>query len=116
MLIALIGIIIGVFVGLNLPFNFSSAVSLYLSVGILAAMDSIVGALKGSMENRFDTLIFISGFVVNALMAFFLSYIGDMLGVPLYYAAIFVFGTRLFQNIGIIRRMFIDQMRGHSEE
>lgn len=112
MLIALLGILLGVLVGLYIPFEFSTISSLYVSVGLLAAIDSIIGALRASIENKFDGLIFISGFFVNAILAIALSYLGDKLGVPIYYAAIFVFGTRLFNNIGVIRRYTIDRYRG----
>lgn len=112
MLIALIGILIGILMGLYIPFEFSTISSLYVSVGILAAIDSIIGALRASIENKFDGIIFISGFFVNAILAIALSYMGDKLGVPIYYSAIFVFGTRLFNNIGVIRRYTIDRYRG----
>lgn len=117
MIVALICIIIGIALGLYLPFEFSTISSLYISVGILAAIDSILGALKATFQNRFDPIIFISGFFVNAMMAIGLSYLGDKLGVPIYYAAIFVFGTRLFNNIGSIRHYSIDRYRHkHLEE
>lgn len=112
MIIAIIGIIAGILIGLYLPFEFTTISSLYISVGILAAIDSILGGLRASIEGKFDAIIFISGFIVNALLAISLSYIGDKLGVPIYYAAIFVFGTRLFNNIGSIRRYTIDRYRG----
>ncbi len=112
MFIAILGILIGVLVGLYIPFEFSTISSLYISVGILAAIDSIIGAIRASIEGKFDGLIFISGFFVNAILAITLSFLGDQLGVPIYYAAIFVFGTRLFNNIGIIRRHTIDRYRG----
>ena len=112
MLIAILGILIGILVGLYIPFEFSTISSLYVSVGILAAIDSIIGALRASIEGKFDGLIFITGFFVNAILAIALSYMGDKLGVPIYYAAIFVFGTRLFNNIGVIRRHTIDRYRG----
>jgi len=111
MFIAILGILIGVLLGLYIPFEFSTISSLYISVGILAAIDSIIGAIRASIENKFDGLIFISGFFVNAILAITLSFLGDQLGVPIYYAAIFVFGTRLFNNIGIIRRYAIDRFR-----
>jgi small basic protein len=111
MIIAILGIVAGILIGLYLPFEFTTISSLYISVGILAAVDSILGALRSSLENKFDGVIFLSGFIVNALLAISLSYIGDKLGVPIYYAAIFVFGTRLFNNIGSIRRLTIDRMR-----
>lgn len=112
MFIAILGILIGVLVGLYIPFEFTTISSLYISVGILAAIDSIIGAIRASLENKFDALIFISGFFVNAILAITLSFLGDQLGVPIYYAAIFAFGTRLFNNIGIIRRYTIDHYRG----
>ena len=112
MIIALLGILIGILVGLYIPFEFSTISSLYVSVGILAAIDSIIGAMRASLENKFEVMIFISGFFVNAILAITLSFLGDKLGVPIYYAAIFVFGTRLFNNIGIIRRYTIDRYRG----
>ncbi|HQE67430.1 MAG TPA: small basic family protein, partial [Bacillota bacterium] len=42
-----------------------------------------------------------------------LTYIGDQLGVPIYYAAIFAFGVRLFQNFAIIRRYVL---MGHKKK
>lgn len=111
MIIAILGIVIGIIIGFYVPFELSTISSLYISVGLLAAIDSIVGALKATFQNKFDPVIFISGFIVNALLAIGLSYLGDKLGVPIYYAAIFVFGTRLFNNIGSIRHYSIDRYR-----
>ncbi len=116
MIIAIIGIILGIFIGLYIPLEFTTISSLYISVGILAAIDSILGALRSSFEDKFDSVIFITGFIVNALLAISLSYLGDKLGVPIYYAAIFVFGTRLFNNIGSIRHYSIDRFRAKSRE
>ncbi len=72
-------------------------------------MDSIVGATRSMMEGRYNNIIFISGFITNALLAIVLTYVGDKLGVPLYFAAIFVFGGRLFNNLAVIRRLAIDK-------
>ncbi len=107
MLLALIGILIGVGVGLYLPITYSPDYSLYISVAILACMDSVFGGIRANMEEVFDARIFISGFFGNAILAAFLAYIGDRLAVPLYYAAVFAFGVRLFQNFAIIRRHII---------
>ncbi len=104
MIIVLIGIAIGIFVGLLLPFGIPAGFSIYISVSILAAMDSIFGAIRSSFDRKFNSLIFITGFFSNAILAGILAYIGDKLGIPLYYAAIFVFGIRLFDNLAIIRR------------
>lgn len=104
MVIAVIGLIAGVLLGLYLPITYPAAYSLYISVAILACLDSVFGALRANLEDKFDSEIFISGFFGNAFLAGFLAFVGDKLGVPLYYAAIFAFGGRLFQNFAIIRR------------
>lgn len=110
LIIAIIGLIIGVILGLYLPITYPTSYSLYMSVAILAALDSVFGAIRSHMENKFNSTIFVTGFFGNAILAGILAYIGDRLGVPLYYAAIFAFGGRLFQNFAIIRRYSIERI------
>ena len=107
MVFALIGVLIGATVGFLLPYTYNTAYSLYISVAILACLDSVFGGVRANLENTFSIRIFVSGFFGNAILAAFLAYIGDRLGVPLYYAAIFTFGSRLFDNFAKIRRLII---------
>jgi small basic protein len=44
-----------------------------------------------------------------------LSFIGEQLGLPLYYAALFAFGNRLFNNFGVLRRLLIDKYSGKNK-
>ena len=104
MIWAILGLTIGVIVGGYLPFTYPSNYSLYISIALLGAFDSLCGAIRASIENKYDNVLFISGFFTNAILAALLSYIGDRLGVPFYYAPILVFGSRLFDNLAIIRR------------
>ncbi len=110
LIVAVIGLVIGIALGLYLPIIYPTSYSLYMSVAILAALDSVFGAIRSYMEEKFNSIIFVTGFFGNAILAGFLAYIGDQLGVPLYYAAIFTFGGRLFQNFALIRRQFIEKM------
>ena len=105
---AIIGLVLGVAIGIFIPFNFSSEYSLYIAVGILAALDSIFGGITGILQKHFNNLIFVTGFFGNAIIAGLLAFIGDKLGVPIYIAAVIVFGGRIFQNFAIIRRHFIE--------
>lgn len=111
MIIAILGLLIGIFLGLKLDITYPAKYALYISVAILASLDSVFGAVRSSLEGRFNTEIFVSGFFTNAILAGFLAYIGDRLGVPLYYAAIFAFGGRLFQNFASIRRHLLEKFR-----
>ncbi len=64
----------GVVIGLMLPYTYNAAYSLYISVAILACLDSVFGGLKANLEDKFDTSIFISGFfleIAYSLLAFF---------------------------------------------
>ena len=104
MIWAILGLSLGVIEGGYIPFTYPSSYSLYISIALLAAFDSVCGAVRASMENKYDNTPFISGFFTNAILAAMISYIGDKLGVPFYYAPILVFGGRLFDNLAIIRR------------
>ena len=110
MLIAMVlGLIGGIVLGFMLNISYPTEYSFYITMGLLAAIDSILGAARSHLEVKYNNLIFISGFVTNAILAGLLAYLGDRLGIPLYYAAILVFGGRLFQNIAVIRRLLIDK-------
>lgn len=107
MVVALIGILIGGVIGFLLPYTYNTAYSLYITIAILACLDSVFGGVRANLENKFDIKVFLSGFFGNSILAAFLAYIGDRLGVPLYYAAIFTFGGRLFDNFAAIRRLVL---------
>lgn len=117
MIIAMLaGIIAGVALGGFLGFGYPAQYAFYISMALLAAVDSLLGAIRSEMEGQFDTLIFITGFLANAVLAALLVYIGDRLGIPLFYAVILVFGGRLFQNLAVIRRIIIDRYRNRRKE
>jgi small basic protein len=98
---------LGVAVGYFVPFTYPIDYTIYVSVAILAIMDSVFGAVKSSFEDKFENIIFITGFLGNTLLAVIMTYIGEKLGVPLYYVAVLVFGMRIFDNFSIIRRYVI---------
>jgi small basic protein len=101
MWLPLLGIIIGIVLGMVLPFSVPVAYSSYMSVALLAALDSVFGGIKSHLEDQFETDVFLTG----------LTYIGDRLDVPIYLAAIFVFGSRLFQNFALIRRYLLQRLK-----
>jgi small basic protein len=109
--IPLIGLLIGIILGIFLPIDLPQVYSSYMSVAILACLDSVFGGIRSSLEGTFDTDIFISGFFGNAILAAGLAYLGDRLSVPIYLAAVIVFGGRLFQNFAVMRRKIIENIR-----
>jgi small basic protein len=105
----MIGLGVGIFIGVFFDVTYPAQFSFYVSMGLLAAMDSLLGALRAHLEGKYSNIIFVSGFLTNAILAAALVYLGTRLGLPLYYAVIFVFGGRLFQNLAVIRRILIDK-------
>ncbi len=115
-LVMIAGLIVGAFLGVTLNISYPAEYSFYVTMGLLAALDSLLGAVRAYMEGKYRGVIFISGFIVNAVLAALLVYLGDRLGIPLYYAAILIFGGRLFQNISVIRRIIIDKLSSKKDK
>ena len=59
---------------------------------------------RARVKGEFKLGVFLSGTIGNAAIAVFLTWLGQKLGLPLYLAAVLVFGTRMFQNFAEIRR------------
>lgn len=104
MLLPILGLLIGVVLGMVFPWTVPLPYAKLSSVALLAALDSVFGGLRAASEDHFQSGVFITGFFTNALMAAFLVYAGDRLGIDLYYVALLAFGLRVFQNLAILRR------------
>ena len=115
-MLALLGLIIGLVIGLFLNVDIPQAYSIYVGVGILACFDSIIGALAANMQGKFNIKLFISGLLGNAIIAVALAALGDQLGIQLYLAAVFAFGNRIFINFSIIRRLWLHKLESLKKE
>ncbi|MCC6627327.1 MAG: small basic family protein [Chloroflexi bacterium] len=107
MWLPLLGLLLGLVVGLSVAPVVPPEYSRYTAVAILATLDAILGAARADLNQTYDSRIFWSGFITNALLAILLTYLGDRLGVDLFLAAVVAFGVRLFTNLAIIRRHFL---------
>ncbi len=109
--IPILGLAAGLVLGTISTFLVPVIYAKYLSIAVLAALDSILGGVRAVLNRNFDRSILLSGFFTNAILAAGLAYLGDRLGVDLYLAAVFAFGIRLFNNLGGIRRALLYQRR-----
>lgn len=105
----IIGCIIGAIIGVNIP-TIPYTYSGYLAIAIIAALDSVFGAITSSLKKNFDMKIFVSGFFVNAILAMVLTYLGQKLNIDIYLAAVVVFVGRMFNNLGTIRRYYVEKI------
>lgn len=104
----ILGCVIGAIIGLNapiIPYTYSS----YLAIAIIAALDTVFGGIASTVKGNFDLKIFLTGFFGNAILSMLLTYLGNRLNVDIYLAAIIVFVGRMFTNLAIIRRYYIDK-------
>jgi small basic protein len=107
MWLPIVGLLLGIAIGFVFSLSVPAEYARYTAMAILAALDSVLGAVRAELQGEYDNKVFLSGLVVNASLAAGLTFLGDRLGVQLYYAAIVAFGVRLFNNLAIIRRRFL---------
>lgn len=101
-------IILGIALGIIIPYNLTSDTLPYVAVAIIAALDSVFGAIVAYFNKKFNMNIFVTGLVTNAILAVLITLMGNLLGISLYFAAIVVFGVRIFNNMATIRRTTLD--------
>ena len=111
----ILGCIIGAFVG-NFAPMISYTYSEYLAIAIVAALDTIFGGIVASINKNFNMGVFLSGFLGNAILSILLAYLGSRLNVDIYLAAIVVFVGRMFLNLTIIRKYYIEKWSKKIEE
>ena len=99
----ILGAVIGIYAPM-VPYTYSG----YLAIAIIAALDSVFGGIVATLKKNFNLTIFVTGFFGNAILAILLTILGQKLNVDIYLAAIIVFVGRMFTNLAIIRRYYID--------
>ncbi len=106
-MIPLIALLVGAIIGLVLQPTVPAALLPYLPVAVVAALDAIFGAVRARLEGTFSERIFLVSFLTNVVLAVFLVYLGDQLGVgsELSTAVVVVLGVRIFSNLAAVRRL-----------
>jgi len=108
-MIIIIAIIIGIVMGLLVPYNLNAQTLQYIAVAIIAVLDSVFGAVLANYEKRFNLVIFLTGLSTNAILAVALTFVGNILGIDMSFASVIVFGTRIFNNLAKIRYHILDK-------
>src|SRR6478609_8384977 len=94
-MIAVLALVIGIVAGILISPTVPLALQPYLPIAVVAALDAV-----------FDDKQFVVSFVSNVLVAAFIVYLGDQLGVggQLSTGVVVVLGVRIFGNVAAIRR------------
>lgn len=105
-MIAIIGLLLGIGLGLVLKPNVPLGLEPYLPIAVVAALDAVFGALRAFLDGFFDDKVFVISFISNVFIAALIVFLGDKLGVgaQLSTGVIVVLGIRIFANVAAIRR------------
>lgn len=111
MIYALGGFLLGIVIALLLPVSIPAIYAKYTSVALLAALDTVFGGVRSALDRQFDLSMFITGFFSNSILAALLVFLGQNVGIDLYYVALITFGIRIFNNTASIRNLLITAYR-----
>lgn len=100
-----VGIALGTVSGPQVPVG----VAPYLPIAVVAALDAVFGGARAYLDGIFDAKVFVVSFVFNVLVAAFIVWLGDQLGVgtQLSTAIVVVLGIRIFGNAAALRRRLL---------
>ena len=105
-MIPALGLVIGLALGLWLHPDVPLWLQPYLPIAIIAALDAIFGGIRAALDGIFSDKVFVVSFLSNVVVAAFIVYLGDQLGVgsQLSTGVVVVLGLRIFTNVASIRR------------
>ena len=109
-MIPVLGLIGGILIGLFLQPEVPLWLQPYLPIAVIAALDAVFGAVRAVLGGIFNDKVFVVSFLANVVVAGFIVFLGDQLGVgaQLSTGVVVVLGVRIFSNVAAIRRHLFD--------
>lgn len=100
------GLVVGIVLGLVLQPDVPVWMQPYLPIAVIAALDAVFGAVRATLDGIFNDKVFVVSFLSNVLVAAFIVFLGDQLGVgsQMSTGVVVILGVRIFSNVASIRR------------
>ncbi|WP_277455713.1 small basic family protein [Janibacter sp. DB-40] len=100
------GLLVGIVLGLVLQPDVPVWMQPYLPIAVIAALDAVFGAVRATLDGIFNDKVFVVSFLSNVLVAAFIVFLGDQLGVgsQMSTGVVVILGVRIFSNVASIRR------------
>jgi small basic protein len=104
--IPVLGLMAGLAIGLVIDPSVPVWLQPYLPIAVIAALDAVFGAVRAVLDGIFNDKVFVVSFLSNVIVAAFIVFLGDQLGVgaQLSTGVVVVLGVRIFSNVASIRR------------
>ena len=105
-MIPALGLVVGFVIGLVLHPTVPLWLQPYLPIAVIAALDAVFGGVRAVLDGVFNDKVFVVSFLSNVVVAAFIVFLGDQLGVgsQLSTGVVVVLGIRIFSNVAAIRR------------
>ena len=105
-MIPVLGLLAGLAIGLVIDPSVPVWLQPYLPIAVIAALDAVFGGVRAVLDGIFNDKVFVVSFLSNVIVAAFIVFLGDQLGVgaQLSTGVVVVLGVRIFSNVASIRR------------
>lgn len=110
-LVPIVALIVGAALAMAFQLRVPGIGGQYLAVACLAGLDTVLGGIRSAYDNNFQNDVFVTGFVANTVIAFLIAWLGDQIGINLYLVVALVMGMRIFNNLSLIRRFVLVQVK-----
>lgn len=95
--------VLGSSIGYIIPVVIPTEYNKLFSVAILAGIESVCSAIKLIIRNKFEGNIFIIDFFCKCNYCCIVVFIGDNLGLDLYYVILLALGFKLLQDLDVVK-------------
>lgn len=109
MIYVVAGIVLGVIAGLNLNIMYSPDYAVYISLAVLAILNTIFNMLNENISGELTVVKSVVFLVRDLCFGLLMGYVGEQLGLPIYLAAVFAFGNNIYKNIRNITNFMLEK-------
>lgn len=109
MIYVVAGIILGVLAGLNLNLIYSPDYAVYISLAVLAILNTIFNMLNENIKGELTPVKSVVFLFSDLAFGLLLGYVGEQLGLPIYLAAVFAFGNNIYKNISNMTNFLLEK-------
>lgn len=105
------GLVLGIVAGLNLNIIYNPDYIVYISLSILAILNTIFNMLHESKTGDLTIIKSFALLMTDLSFALFLGFVGEQLGLPIYLAAVFAFGNNIYKKLRILVDILLENSK-----
>lgn len=109
MIYVIVGVVLGIIAGMNLNIIYNAEYAVYISLGILAIINTIFTMLDDSTKGELTLIKSIIYLARDLIFGLLMAYVGEQLGLPIYLAAVFAFGNNIYKNLRNITDIMLEK-------